>query len=65
MASLIPADLDGHFQNPYQAYATETEIALNTLFQRIPDLVVSTDNLRYRFNPFFRGPVALQASWTT
>jgi hypothetical protein len=37
---------------------------LNTLFQRIPDLVVSTDSLRYRFNPFFRGPVALQASQT-
>ena len=54
-----------HFCLGAQLARTETEIALSTLFRRIPDLSIDNlDDVDYPLNPFFRGPVALEASWT-
>lgn len=55
-----------HFCLGAQLARIETEIAVGTLLRRIPDLtLVELDSLEYPFNPFFRGPVRLEARWAT
>ena len=42
----------------------ETEVALGTLFGRLPGMTITNlDDLDYAFNPFFRGPKELLARW--
>jgi cytochrome P450 len=52
-----------HFCLGAQLARIETEIALNTLYARIPDLTLTDPAVQYPFNPFFRGPRRLDASW--
>ena len=55
-----------HFCLGAQLARIETEIALNTLFQRLPSLrITNLDDLRYPMNPIFRGPAQLLAEWDT
>jgi cytochrome P450 len=54
-----------HFCLGAQLARIETEIALNTLFDRLPSLeIVNLDELSYPLNPFFRGPERLLAEWS-
>ncbi|MEZ5557645.1 MAG: TonB-dependent receptor [Pseudomonadales bacterium] len=54
-----------HFCLGAQLARIETEIALNTLLARLPDLaLVEPDALSYPMNPIFRGPSRLLARWT-
>jgi cytochrome P450 len=54
-----------HFCLGAQLARIETEIALNTLLRRIPTLeIVGLDDVEYPLNPFFRGPVRLDARWS-
>lgn len=54
-----------HFCLGAQLARIETEIALATLLRRIPTLeIVGLDNVEYPLNPFFRGPVRLEARWS-
>ena len=53
-----------HFCLGAQLARIETEIALNTLLQRLPSLrITNLDDLRYPMNPIFRGPTQLLAEW--
>ena len=53
-----------HFCLGAQLARIETEIALNTLFARLPALqIVNLDALTYPINPIFRGPEQLLAEW--
>jgi cytochrome P450 len=52
-----------HFCLGAQLARIETEIALGTLYARIPNLTLAQDGIEYPLNPFFRGPVRLQAKW--
>ena len=53
-----------HFCLGAQLARIETEVALNTLLARLPNLrIQNLDELAYPPNPFFRGPEALHASW--
>ena len=53
-----------HFCLGAQLARIETEIALETLLRRLPSLrIVDLDTIEYPLNPFFRGPVRLEARW--
>jgi cytochrome P450 len=53
-----------HFCLGAQLARIETEIALSALLARIPNLeIVGLDAVEYPLNPFFRGPVKLDARW--
>jgi cytochrome P450 len=53
-----------HFCLGAQLARIETEIALNTLFARIPALeIANLADVEYPMNPFFRGPAKLLARW--
>jgi cytochrome P450 len=53
-----------HFCLGAQLARLETEIALNTLFARIPALdIANLADVEYPMNPFFRGPAKLLARW--
>jgi cytochrome P450 len=53
-----------HFCLGAQLARLETEIALNALLARLPDLeIVGLEAVEYPLNPFFRGPVKLEARW--
>jgi cytochrome P450 len=53
-----------HFCLGAQLARIETEVALATLLRRIPSLdLVGLDEVTYPLNPFFRGPVRLDARW--
>ena len=53
-----------HFCLGAQLARIETEIALNTLYARIPDLTLTNpEAVQYPLNPFFRGPLQLRACW--
>ncbi len=53
-----------HFCLGAQLARIETEVALNTLLTRLPNLrIQNLDELAYPPNPFFRGPEALNANW--
>lgn len=53
-----------HFCLGAQLARIETEIALNTLFARLPSLkIVNLETLSYPMNPIFRGPEKLLAEW--
>ncbi len=53
-----------HFCLGAQLARMETEVALRTLFERLPDMTLTNlDELDYAFNPFFRGPKELLATW--
>jgi cytochrome P450 len=54
-----------HFCLGAQLARIETEVALNALLRRIPALeLVGLDEVNYPMNPFFRGPVRLDARWS-
>lgn len=54
-----------HFCLGAQLARIETEIALDALLTRLPDLeIVNLHRVEYPLNPFFRGPVRLDARWT-
>jgi cytochrome P450 len=53
-----------HFCLGAQLARIETEIALTRLFDRIPNLqITNLDAVEYPLNPFFRGPIRLDARW--
>jgi hypothetical protein len=53
-----------HFCLGAQLARIETEIALCTLFSRLPSLrIANLDDLHYPINPIFRGPERLDAQW--
>jgi len=53
-----------HFCLGAQLARIETEIALNTLLARLPDLQLpGLETLAYPVNPIFRGPMSLPAEW--
>lgn len=53
-----------HFCLGAQLARIETEIALATLLARLPGLeIVNLAEVQYPMNPFFRGPLALEAQW--
>ena len=53
-----------HFCLGAQLARIETEIALATLFRRVPSLEIQNlDRVQYPLNPFFRGPVELRARY--
>ena len=53
-----------HFCLGAQLARLETEVALGTLFERLPEMTLTNlDDLDYAFNPFFRGPKELLATW--
>jgi len=55
-----------HFCLGAQLARIETEIALDALLTRLPDLeITNLDRVEYPLNPFFRGPVRLDARWRT
>ena len=53
-----------HFCLGAQLARMETEVALGTLLERLPEMeLTNLDDLDYAFNPFFRGPKTLLARW--
>ena len=53
-----------HFCLGAQLARIETEIALDALLTRLPTLQISNlDSIEYPLNPFFRGPLRLDARW--
>jgi cytochrome P450 len=53
-----------HFCLGAQLARIETEIALTKLFARLPNLEIThLDAVAYPINPFFRGPLRLDARW--
>ncbi|MYE84207.1 MAG: cytochrome P450 [Gammaproteobacteria bacterium] len=53
-----------HFCLGAQLARMETEVALGTLLERLPEMeLTNLDDLDYAFNPFFRGPKELLATW--
>ncbi len=54
-----------HFCLGAQLARIETEIAIGSLLQQIPDLLLpELDGVDYPLNPFFRGPIRLRATWS-
>jgi cytochrome P450 len=53
-----------HFCLGAQLARIETEVALDALLTRLPTLqIVNLDSIEYPLNPFFRGPLRLDARW--
>lgn len=53
-----------HFCLGAQLARIETELALTCLFERLPNLeIANIDTIEYPLNPFFRGPIRLDARW--
>jgi len=53
-----------HFCLGAQLARIETEIAVGAILERLPTLeITNLDRVEYPLNPFFRGPVRLDARW--